>query len=164
MAWAGTRWVSCYRRTASATSARYTLLYSPRTPHCWGIPRLRALVLTLISMAHWWLDTDNGKLRQSQKKTCPSATLSTTNLTGPDWRSNPDLSAMRGRRLAASAMARPSRLVRTSQWTQTASITKYIVNIIARIVRNTNTLCELKAEFLNVKPAVHKVPAGLLKS
>jgi hypothetical protein len=42
-----------------------------------------------MSMDQWWNDTDRGKLKYWRKKTCPSATEYTTNLTRIDLGWNP---------------------------------------------------------------------------
>jgi hypothetical protein len=57
-------------------------------------------------MEHQWNEIDREK-PTNRRKTCPSATLSTTNLTWTWPGTEPGASAMRGRRLTAWAMARP---------------------------------------------------------
>jgi hypothetical protein len=57
-------------------------------------------------MEHQWNESDRGK-PTTQRKTCPSATLSTTNLTWTWPGTEPRASVVRGRRLTAWAMARP---------------------------------------------------------
>jgi hypothetical protein len=42
-------------------------------------------------MESWWNDTDRGKTEELGEKTCPSATLSTTNPTWTDPGKNPGL-------------------------------------------------------------------------
>jgi hypothetical protein len=42
-------------------------------------------------MDHWWNGTERGKPKHWEKKNCPSATLSTTNLTRIGLGSNPTL-------------------------------------------------------------------------
>jgi hypothetical protein len=65
-------------------------------------------------MEHRWNEIDRGKPkysgenRSTRGKTCPSATLSTTNSTWNDQGSNPGLRGI-CRRLTAWAMARPTR-------------------------------------------------------
>jgi hypothetical protein len=61
----------------------------------------------LQAMEHQWNEIDRGKLT-TRRKTCPSATLSTTNPTWTDPESNPGL-RNGGRRLTAWAMARPNK-------------------------------------------------------
>jgi hypothetical protein len=57
----------------------------------------------------WWNDILTGENRRTRRKTCPSATLPTTNPTRAQNRA----SAVRGRRLTTWAMARPAcRLLR----------------------------------------------------
>jgi hypothetical protein len=53
-------------------------------------------------MEHRWNETDRGKTEVLGKKTCPSATLSTTNPTWTDPGSNPGL---RGGRQAANRLS-----------------------------------------------------------
>jgi hypothetical protein len=75
-------WVHSARRPLNG------LLYLPRWLWWWRI---------------WWNEDWRGKPKYSEK-TCPSATLSTTNLTWPDLGSNPGL---RGGKPATNRMARP---------------------------------------------------------
>jgi hypothetical protein len=58
-------------------------------------------------MEHQWNEIDRGK-PTTRRKTCPSATLSTINLTWTWPGIEPEASVVRGRRLTAWAMARPS--------------------------------------------------------
>jgi hypothetical protein len=51
-----------------------------------------------MSIEHWWNNTDRGN-RATGRKTCPSTTLSTTNVTGTDLGSSPGL---RGERPATN--------------------------------------------------------------
>jgi hypothetical protein len=57
-------------------------------------------------MEHHWIEIDRGK-PTTRRKTCPSATLSTTNLTWTWPGTEPRASVVRGRQLTAWAMARP---------------------------------------------------------
>jgi hypothetical protein len=59
-------------------------------------------------MEHQWKEIDRGK-PTTRRKTCPSATLSTTNLTWTWPGIEPRDSVVRGQRLTAWAMARPIR-------------------------------------------------------
>jgi hypothetical protein len=75
-------------------------------PQPWGL--LCNPVMKMISflsffrvMEHRWSETDRGKAKYSGEKTCPSATLSTTNPKCTDPGSNPNL---RGRRPAANRL------------------------------------------------------------
>jgi hypothetical protein len=58
-------------------------------------------------MEHQWNEIDRGKPK-TRRKTCSSATLSTTNLTWTWPGTEPRASAVRGRRLTAWAMTRPA--------------------------------------------------------
>jgi hypothetical protein len=57
-------------------------------------------------MEHQWNEIDRGKPK-TRKKTCPSATLFTTNLTWSWSGTEPRASVVRDRRLTTWAMARP---------------------------------------------------------
>jgi hypothetical protein len=59
---------------------------------------------------HQWNEIDRRKPK-TRRKTCPSATLPTTNLTWTWPGTEPRASVVRGRRLTAWAMARPRRPV-----------------------------------------------------
>jgi hypothetical protein len=61
-------------------------------------------------MEHRWNEIDRGKLRYSGGRTCPNATLSTTNPTWTDPGSNPDL---RGERQATDRLSHGTAIPRS---------------------------------------------------
>jgi hypothetical protein len=69
----------------------------------WGRPHFYQF---LQSMEHQWNEIDRVK-PTTRRKTCPSATLSTTNLTWTWPGTEPRASVVRGRRLTSWAMSRP---------------------------------------------------------
>jgi hypothetical protein len=86
----------CYGRTTALRLFVQTMWWR------WAIFFYQVLQL----MERQWKEIDRGK-STNRRKTCPSATLSTTNPTWTDPGSNPGLRS-EGRRLTAWAMARPS--------------------------------------------------------
>jgi hypothetical protein len=80
------------------------------------------LTLTYYAFPRWcefgerrWSDMLTGENRRTRRKTCPSATLSTTNLTWIDQARNL-ASAVRGRRLTTWAMARSFGMLHLNNW------------------------------------------------
>jgi hypothetical protein len=78
-------WLCRWRVTMSLNAATnkpiVRLSFSPHMIYAYGEPR--------------WNDTDRGKPKNSEEKTCPSATLSTTNPTWTDHGAIPDLCGQR---------------------------------------------------------------------
>jgi hypothetical protein len=74
-----------------------------------------------------------GKNRRTRRKTCPSATLSTTNPTGLT-RVRSRAAVVRGRRLIAWAMARPIRVLLNSL-TQCSRVLRKIIAAYAQLVK-----------------------------
>ena len=77
----------------------------------WNVLRLRRFVFLVTARCRWWRwvwitdgITVTGEERSTRRKTCPSTTLSTTNLTRTDLRPN-RCTVVTGRRLNAWAMA-----------------------------------------------------------
>jgi hypothetical protein len=66
-----------------------------------------------------------GENRRTRRKTCPSATLSTTNLTGVTW-ARTQAAAVRGRRLTPWAMARPFMYNKGTHRWRTTSVNRIV--------------------------------------
>jgi hypothetical protein len=111
-----------------------------------------------MSMEHRWNDTDRGKLK-TRRKTCPSATLSTTNPTWTDPESNLGLRGEATNKFWKLVAIK--NWVTTSQTTQDASITKnnrlFLYNEITGICCKNLTK---DSEFHNVASVGIKLPLG----
>jgi len=151
----------------------------------WTVPRPRLFVLLIRATCRWsWVCRIGSMIlteenRSTGIKTCPSATLSTTNVTQTDLGSNPDL------RCVSRATDRPNRptnlwilrltlllvkkiqsALRTKHTTviKTSQLMLYreIIAVCSEIhTKHMNTLCGQNVELLNVKLEVHIVTTGL---